>query len=164
MPTHWQPYNGQGSPTSEYHLHCQKWSQKGRGALSTPVCVKKERNGQATADQGFFVYSQPRQLPCAWLPKLKTHPPLHIPPFLLAQNLSLKRISPNDNMLPMLHDEYTCHQWLKLVTHNGRATLGKHWTKALDLYRSINAALFWQLLVDCMDLGGGEGGREGVVR
>ena len=36
-----------------------------------------------------------------------------IPPFLLAQNLSSKRIVPTDNMRPKLHDEYTCHEQLK---------------------------------------------------
>ena len=40
-------------------------------------------------------------------------PPPPIPPFLLAQNLSSKRIAPTDNVRPKFHDEYTRHQWLK---------------------------------------------------
>ena len=43
-------------------------------------------------------------------PHAETHPPPPIPPFLLAQNLSSKRIAPTDNMRPKLHDEYTHHQ------------------------------------------------------
>ena len=43
----------------------------------------------------------------------ETRPPPPIPPFLLAQNLSSKRITPTDNMWPKLHDKYTHHQWLK---------------------------------------------------
>ena len=46
-------------------------------------------------------------------PRAETRPPPPIPPFLLAQNLSSKRIVPTDNMWPKLHDEYTHHQWLK---------------------------------------------------
>ena len=46
-------------------------------------------------------------------PHAETRPPPPIPPFLLAQNLSSKRIAPTDNMQPKLHDEYTRHQWLK---------------------------------------------------
>ena len=46
-------------------------------------------------------------------PRAETRPPPPIPPFLLAQNLSSKRIAPTDNMRPKLHDEYTHHQWLK---------------------------------------------------
>ena len=45
--------------------------------------------------------------------RAETRPSPPIPPFLLAQNLSLKRIVPTDNVQPKLHDEYTCHQWLK---------------------------------------------------
>ena len=45
--------------------------------------------------------------------RAETHPPPPIPPFLLAQNLSSKRIAPTDNVRPKLHDEYTRHQWLK---------------------------------------------------
>ena len=53
-----------------------------------PICVKKERNAQASqqADQGFS-----------------------IPPFLVAQNLSSKRIAPTGNMRPKFHDEHTRH-------------------------------------------------------
>ena len=79
--------------------------------VSTPVCVKRERNGQASADQGFSTASQGSchvHGSSRW-----THPPPPIPPFLLAQNLSSKRIAPTDNMRPKLHDEYTRYQWLK---------------------------------------------------
>ena len=43
----------------------------------------------------------------------ETHPPPPISPFLVAQNLSSKRIAPTDNVWPKLHTEYTRHQWLK---------------------------------------------------
>ena len=42
--------------------------------------------------------------------RAETHLLPPIPPFLLAQNLSLKRIAPTDNMRPKLHDKYTRHQ------------------------------------------------------
>ena len=73
------------------------------------ICVKKERNGPASADQGFSTASQGRCYVHG--PRTETRPPLPIPPFLLAQNLSSKRIVPTDNMWPKLQDEYT--QWLK---------------------------------------------------
>ena len=75
------------------------------------VCVKKERNAQTSADQGFSTASQGSchvRGTCA-----ETRPPPPIRPFLLAQNLSLKWIAPTDNMRPKLHDKYTRHQWLK---------------------------------------------------
>ena len=49
-------------------------------------------------------------------PHAETHPSPPIPPFLLAQNLSSKRIVPTDNMRPKLHDKYTHHQWLKFLS------------------------------------------------
>ena len=45
--------------------------------------------------------------------RAKNPPTSPIPPFLLTQNASSKRIAPTDNMQPKLHDEYTRHQWLK---------------------------------------------------
>ena len=57
--------------------------------------------------------SQPRQPPCAWhfTPK-PTHLPLSHP----KQNLSSKQIVSTGNMWPKLNDEYTCHQWLKIIS------------------------------------------------
>ena len=49
-------------------------------------------------------------------PRAETRPPPPIPPFLLAQDLSSKRIAPTDNVQPKLHDEYTRHQWFKGLT------------------------------------------------
>ena len=74
-----------------------------------PICVKKERNAQASADEGFFL--QPAAMctaPCA-----ETRLPPPVLPFLLSQNLSSKQIVPTDNMRPKFHDKYTRHQWLK---------------------------------------------------
>ena len=84
---------------TENCLQCQKWSpKKGRESLSTPVCVKMERNGQASDDQGFSTASQGS---CHVHGILRlTHPPPPIPPFLLTQNLSSKRITPTNNMRP----------------------------------------------------------------
>ena len=45
--------------------------------------------------------------------RAETRPPTPVPAFLLAQNLSSKRIAPTDNVQPKLHDDYTCYQWLK---------------------------------------------------
>ena len=42
-------------------------------------------------------------------PGTETRPPPPIPPFLLAQNLSSKRIAPTDNMRPKFHDKCTRH-------------------------------------------------------
>ena len=47
-------------------------------------------------------------------PRAETHLPPPIPPFLLVQNLSSKWFVQTDYMWPKLHDEYTCHQWLKI--------------------------------------------------
>ena len=44
---------------TESCLQCQTWSPwKGRGALSMPIFVKTERNGQASVDQDFSTASQ----------------------------------------------------------------------------------------------------------
>jgi len=44
---------------TENGLQCQKWSPlKRQRSLGTPICVKKEINGQAIADQGFSIASQ----------------------------------------------------------------------------------------------------------
>ena len=113
---------------TEYCLQVQKWCPyKGRGVYPEPVCANMVRNGPASADQGFstasqcschvhgtpsrprLFYSQPMQLPCARHPELK--PP--IPPFMLVQNLSSKRIAPTDNMRPKSDDAMWHHQWLK---------------------------------------------------
>ena len=78
-----------------------------------PVCVKKERSGQASADQGFF-YSQPRQLPCARHSVLK-------PAHLLLSHLFCQRKTYLQNGLHQLitwsklQDEYTHYQWLKYL-------------------------------------------------
>ena len=83
---------------TENSLLFQKWCPyKARGVVPEPVCPNK-RNGPATANHGSslasqgscHVHSTPR-----W-----THPPRPILPFLLAQNLSSKRIAPTDNMWP----------------------------------------------------------------
>ena len=46
------------------------------GALSTPVCVKKERNGQAGADQGFSTASQGSYVhgTLCWNPSTSSYP------------------------------------------------------------------------------------------
>ena len=86
---------------------------KGRGAFSTPICVKKERNVPASADQCFSTYSQSRQLPCAWHLVLKpTYLPLsHL--FCWCETY-FQNALPQLITWPKLHDEYTRHQWLKI--------------------------------------------------
>ena len=97
---------------TESCLQIHKWcSYKARGVVPEPVCANKARNGPATADQGSSLASQGS---ChvhgtpGW-----THPPPPIPPFLLAQNLSSKRIAPTDNMRPKSDDAIWRHRWLK---------------------------------------------------
>ena len=81
---------------------------KRQRSLIYPICVKKERNGQAGANQGFSTASQGschvHGTPYWNLPT----PP--IPPFLLVQNLPSKQIVPSDKMWSKLHDDYSRHQ------------------------------------------------------
>ena len=78
---------------------------------------------QASADQGFSTASPQgschvhggtpaKAAAVCTAPHAETRPPPPISPFLLAQNLSSKRIAPSDNMQPKFH-EYSHHQWLK---------------------------------------------------
>ena len=97
---------------TESCLQIQKWcSYKARGVVPEPVCANKARNGPATADQGSSLASQGSCYvhgTLGW-----THPPPPYPPFLLAQNLSSKRIAPTDNMRPKSDDAIWHHRWLK---------------------------------------------------
>ena len=43
-------------------------------------------------------------------PEGNTHPPPPVPPFLVAQNLSTKRIGTTDNMRLNVNDDYSCHR------------------------------------------------------
>ena len=87
---------------TESCLQIQKWCPyKVRGVVPEPVCANKARNGPAIADQGSSLASQ------GW-----THPPPPTPPFLLVQNLSLKRIAPTDNMWTKSDDTKWRHRWL----------------------------------------------------
>ena len=79
-----------------------------------PICVKKERNGQASADEAFLQPAKAASM-CTAL-HAETRPPPPILPFWLAQNLFSKQIVPTDNTRPKLHDEYTRHQWFKGLT------------------------------------------------
>ena len=70
-----------------------------------------ERNGPASANQGFCTASQSSAEvhgTSCWKP-----PNSPYPTFLLMQNLSSKQIVPTDNMRSKLHDEYAHHQWLE---------------------------------------------------
>ena len=94
---------------TENCLQYQKWSPyKGRGVVSMPVCVKRERNGLASADQGL---SRANQDSCHVHGILCPSSP--IPPFLLAQKLCPKQIVPTDNKRPKLDDGISSHQSLK---------------------------------------------------
>ena len=74
-----------------------------------PFVSKKREMAQPVPTKAFLQPAKAAAMCMA--PRAETRPPLPIPPFLLAQNLSSKRIAPTDNMWPKLHDEYT--QWLK---------------------------------------------------
>ena len=80
-----------------------------KSLIYTRLCQKGEK--WPSQCQPRLFYSQPRQLPSARHSVLK---PACIPPILLVENLSSKWIAPTDNMQPKLHDEYTCHQLLKM--------------------------------------------------
>ena len=85
---------------TESCLQIQKWCPyKARGVVPEPICANKARNGQGSC----HVHGT-----LGW-----THPPPPIPPFLLVQNLSSKRIAPTDNMRPKSDDAIWRHRWLK---------------------------------------------------
>ena len=67
-----------------------------RRLFSKPVCAQEERSGPPSADQGLST-AKPRsshaKLPG---PRVETHPPPPVPPFLLAQNLSPKDLAGSD--------------------------------------------------------------------
>ena len=94
--------------STESCLQCQKWSPyKGRGAFSTPICVKKD--GLASDDQGFSTASQGSSHvhSMSWL----CPPTCPYPTFLLAQTyLWFGQLITHGQSC---HDEYTHHQWLK---------------------------------------------------
>ena len=72
---------------TENCLQCQKWSPyKGRAPFSVPICAKKERSSPANVDQGLL--QSDNQLSSAVTRGLHPPPP-SIPPFLLAQNISV---------------------------------------------------------------------------
>ena len=80
-----------------------------------PVCVKQERNGPPSADQGFLQPAITAAMCCH--PESDTHPPILIPPFLLVHHQN--GIAPTDNMLrfhssvinPLTtNDDYRHHQ------------------------------------------------------
>ena len=91
-----------------------------KGAFSTPVCARKQTNGPPVIDQGFSTGSCNHHhalsgkavafLQAAATATMHcqaerwTHPPPPVPSFLLAQNLSSKRIAPTDNMWPKSDD------------------------------------------------------------
>ena len=94
-------------------LKCQKWSPyKAKGAFSTPVCARRQTNGPPAALTGAFLQAAATAaMHCQ--PERCTHPRPPVPPFLLAQNLSSKRIAPTDNMWPKTDDAKRCHRLLK---------------------------------------------------
>ena len=65
-----------------------------KGAFSPPVRARKQTNGPPGADQ---VFSTASCNSCHSLSP-RGHPPPPVPRFLLAQNLSSKRIAPTDNI------------------------------------------------------------------
>ena len=63
-----------------------------KGAFSTPICKKSDKWPTKAFLQAAATATMPYQAE-RW-----THPPPLIPTFLLAQNLSSKRIAPTDNI------------------------------------------------------------------
>ena len=90
-------------------------SLQGERTISTLICTRKQKKRPFSADQAFskascnspHALSEERAIHCH--PQWCTHPPPPVPLFLLAQNLSSKRIAPTDNMRPNFDDDYSCH-------------------------------------------------------
>ena len=76
-----------------------------------PVCARKQINGPPGIDQGFSTGSCDACMHCH--PERCTHTPPPVPPFLLVQNQSSKRITPTDNMRPNTDDAKRRHRLLK---------------------------------------------------
>ena len=100
---------------TESCLQIQKWCPyKARGVVPKPICARQEMvqplpttERSSLASQGsWHVHST-----LGW-----THPPPPIPPFLLAQNLSSKRIALTDNMWPKSDNAKWHHRWFKGLT------------------------------------------------
>ena len=93
---------------TESCLKCQEWSPyKAKGVYSRPDCGRGQNNGSPDIDQGFSTASCHNHhvvSPSGW-----HHPPPLVPPFLLAQNLSSKRIVPTDKMRPNFDNDCSCH-------------------------------------------------------
>ena len=98
----------------------------------TECCLYKSRNGAPTRGGEWFLrlfvltrwemvqlvptkaFLQPAKAAAmCTAPWAETCPPPPILPFLLAQNLSSKRIAPTDNMRPKSDDAIWHHRWLK---------------------------------------------------
>ena len=78
-----------------------------------PFVLNRREMVQPVPTKGFLQPIKTASLPCAVTRRVTlTHLAPPIPPFLLAQNLSSKRIAPTDNMVPNLH-EYTA--WSSMV-------------------------------------------------
>ena len=94
-------------------LNCRKWSPyKVKGAFSTPVCVRKQTNGPPIFTKASLQAAATATVHCQaeqW-----THPPPPVPPFLLAQNLSSKRIAPTNNMWPKSDDAKSRHRLVRV--------------------------------------------------
>ena len=97
-----------------------------KGAFSTPVCARKQTNGLPV-----IAATATARCQAEWW----THPLPPVLPFLLAQNLSSKRIAPTDNMRPKSDDAKRRHRLLR----------GLHWNFKLILPPSTN-------LLDCLML------------
>ena len=81
------------------------------GVVSRPICINKLRNDSASANQGHSTFAKAATMCTACLEYAYQHS--HIPPFLLMQNLSSKRIAPTDNMRPESDDTKRHHWWFK---------------------------------------------------
>ena len=117
-PTHSQAYNGQGPLASERFSRLKAAYSARNGAHKKaeepylhPFVSKRREMLKPVPTKAFLQPAKAAAMCTA--PRIETCPPPPIPPFLLAQNLSSKRIVPTDNMRPKFHDEYTHHQWLK---------------------------------------------------
>ena len=76
-----------------------------------PFVLKRREMPQPVPTKAFLLPAKTATMSMACHDYARPPPP--IPPFVLVQNLSLKRIAPTDNMQPKLHDEYTSHHCLK---------------------------------------------------
>ena len=96
---------------------CQKWVPiRWKERFLRPFVQESRQAAHRTLTKAFLQAAATAAMHCQ--PERFTHPPPPVPPFLLAQNLTSKRIVPTDNMWPKSDDAKRHHQLLKSYSEN----------------------------------------------